>query len=191
MNCISGAHERPSTAPAPRSHRPSAVYGNADYQTGEPDDPQYKAEWGASHLALFVAWAVNHDLLSAKLRKPAAAVKARRARPLEWLFAHRDGRLAEADLTEAGTRFARYYYGTPAEGLRAGEGSYLQDFIATLKGGDDTALVEDSRENYDDLAPIIDQRHAAFIRRPQSGVKHYGIAHDSRITRTPSSNLPA
>jgi len=32
---------------------------------------------------------------------------------------------------------------------------------------------------------------AAFIRRLQSGVKRYGIAHDFRITRTPSSNLPA
>jgi hypothetical protein len=111
------------------------------------------------------AWAVNHGLLSAKLRKPATARKSRSTRPLDWLFAHPDGRLAEADFVEDGNRFARYYYGTPAEGLRAGERSYLQDFIATLKGGDDTALVEDSWENYGRLAPIIDQRYAAFICR--------------------------
>lgn len=165
MNCISGAHERSSAATAPRRQRRSSVYDNADYHMGEAEDPQSKAESGASHLGLFVAWAANHDLLSAKLRKPAAALKTRGTRPLEWLFAHCDGRLAEADLTEAGNRFARYYYGAPDEGLRVEDGSYLQDFIATLKRGDDTAVAEDSWENYDRLAPIIDQRYAAFIRR--------------------------
>ncbi len=165
MHCISGAHERPPAATASRPRGHSSVYDNADYHTRELEDAEANAEWGASHLGLFVAWAASHDLLSAALRKPAMALKARSTRPLDWLFAHRDGRLAEADLTEAGNRFARYYYGTPAEGLHAGEGSYLQDFIATLKGGDDTTLVEDSWENYDRLAPIIDQRYAAYIRR--------------------------
>ena len=165
MDCISGAHERPRAVLAARPHRSSTVYDNADYHTSEPEDPRSKAEWGATHLGLFVAWAANHDLLSARLRTPAAALKARSTRPLDWLSAYRDGCLAEADLTEAGNRFARQYYGTPADGPRAGEGSYLQDFIATLKGGDDTALVEDSWENYDRLAPIIDRRYAAFIGR--------------------------
>ena len=41
----------------------------------------------------------------------------------------------------------------------------MQDFIATLKAGDDMALVEDSWENYDRLAPIIDRRYAAFTGR--------------------------
>jgi hypothetical protein len=165
MDCISGAHERPPAASAPQPRGSSTVYDNADYHTSEPADAEANAEWGAAHLGLFVAWAANHDLLTAALRKPAAALKARSTRPLDWLFAHRDGRLAEADLTEAGNLFARYYYGTPTEGLRAGEGTYLEDFIATLKGGNETALVDDSWENYDRLAPIIDQRYAAFIRR--------------------------
>lgn len=56
-------------------------------------------------------------------------------------------------------------YGTPVDGLREGEGSYRHDFRATPKGGDHASLVEDSRENYDRIAPIIDRRYAAFLGR--------------------------
>ena len=76
----------------------------------------------------------------------------------------RDGALAEADLTDVGNRFARHYFATPADGLHDAPGSFLQDFIATLKAGNDDHSVDDSWENYARLAPVIDRRYADFLK---------------------------
>ncbi len=84
--------------------------------------------------------------------------------PFDWLWIERDGCLAEEDLTPEGNYFARAYYGTPDQGLRSGPGSYLQDFIDVLKGGDDEAFVEGSWTNYDRLKSMIEHRWTELER---------------------------
>lgn len=65
MDRICGAHEHPVAAAAPRQRSPSTPYDNADYHADEPEGPQSRAESGASHLGLVIAWIANHGLLRA------------------------------------------------------------------------------------------------------------------------------
>src|ERR1700722_19318519 len=71
-------------------------------------------ENGGTHIGIFLAWAILHEMVSDELRAVAGddliAVFERRMTGRTLLFQHLDGVLSEDDLNEQGNAFARHYY---------------------------------------------------------------------------------
>lgn len=107
---------------------------------------------------MYLAWVIGHGLDSAALRRLAGdgreAVLQRRISGRTLLLERLDGKFFEALLTPEGRAFTRGYYET---------NQYLQDYDAVL-GADLPTLyhVEDSWENFDRLAPVLDRRLAQW-----------------------------
>jgi hypothetical protein len=113
-------------------------------------------EAGATHIGMFMAWMILHELISEEHRKyhgdALAAVKARTMTGPTFVIDQLDCKLLDGDLSEAGNAFAAAYY----------ESQYVRDYMDTFGVDDSTAdyfcSVEDSWENFDKLARIIDRR---------------------------------
>lgn len=129
----------------------------------------------ATHVGVFLAWAVLHDLASDALLDGAAAeVAALRERGTTGarLVLARGGRLDGDDLTAVGDAFARAYYAgddpddTGDETDDGAGGLYLEDWVdAVVPTGDDPAdvyRVPDTWETYDLVAPLVDARFAQW-----------------------------
>lgn len=105
----------------------------------------------ATHIGLFVAWIILHDLWKGEASQAAAVAKVR-GRSMtgqQFLLRQCDGKLTSDDLTTAGAAFAERYY--PKQ--------YMKDYRRLLVGKlPSDYAVADSWENYDRLAEAIDKR---------------------------------
>lgn len=111
------------------------------------------AENGGTHIGMFLAWSLLHDLAGElHLDDGPGALEALRSRTCtcgEFLFDHCDGKFYEDDLSEVGNAFAEAYYA----------GQYADDYNDTLAAELPTIYhVEDTWENFDKLAPVLDRR---------------------------------
>lgn len=112
------------------------------------------------HIGVFLAWCVNHDLISVDLgsRHPdlLIKVKIREINGSDLLVKVAAGQLSEGLLSEAGRKFAKRYYQ-----------EYLQDYAEAL--GLDLAQayeVEDAWDAYDKVAPILTRRFRDSLASP-------------------------
>jgi hypothetical protein len=115
-----------------------------------PDDlPQ---ENGATHIGMFLAWAVGRDLAGDELRDEVAdeltALANRQLTPGAFVLRACDGKLTDEDLNEVGNAFAESYY----------EPGYLTDYAALFGGGAALYDVEDSWTTFDQVKPVLDRR---------------------------------
>lgn len=132
-------------------------------QEGFPKDLPEEA--AATHIGMFLAWAVNRDLVSIDLREHASdlldAVRERRMTGRALFLEACDYKLLDSNLNEAGNRFARWYYC---------EKGYMADYQQALTRSKPSRYhVEDTWENFDLIAPVIDQRFEnpdSFQRKP-------------------------
>jgi hypothetical protein len=115
-------------------------------------------ENGGTHIGMYLAWIIQRDLGSAVLRKYARdslpLLRERKITGCKLLFTELDEKFFGSLLTKVGKDFTRDYYETNC---------YIDDYEAVLGGTLPTLYhVEDSWDNYDKLAPIIDQRFSRW-----------------------------
>ncbi len=130
-------------------------YDRIDWHTGGDFPKELPSENGATHIGMFLAWAIVRNLESADLRARSGAeldaVRARRMTGRTLLLARCDGRLADADLCDEGNAFARDYY----QEVRYG---YLRDYAQTLAVGIESVYhVANTWEAFDQLLPLLDR----------------------------------
>ncbi len=119
---------------------------------------------GGTHIGMFLAWIILHDLIGADHRDDSVAeleaVRARRMSGRDFLVGQCDEKFWAADLNEEGQAFtASYYSGEHAKTY----GSYLEDYEKILTANlPSTYHVQDIWENYDRLAPAIDQAYGRW-----------------------------
>lgn len=149
----------------PKVHSPApepTTYDDAEFHSQTVSDAHLPARSGATHIGLFIAWAITRDLAadSSDTATDRAAVKGRTLTGTQFLMRNCDGKVMSTDLSEEGRAFADSYYSD----------RYLNDYERVLaKGLPSTYHVEDSWRSFETLAPIIDHRYAAWKkerRRP-------------------------
>jgi len=127
---------------------------NGDFPDGLPP------ENGATHIALFFAWILIHNLEGRVHRQRGVTgpleIRTRRQTAREYLMTRCRGRLCRRDLSKSGLAFTLWYYETSEKG---GNGQYYYDYSDTFKDYPTFYHVEDTWENYDRLAPMISTRY--------------------------------
>lgn len=117
-------------------------------------------EQGYVHIAMFVTWLVERDLLDAKwvarsgVQRAMAALEDRAETPCA-LRDMTDGRLASDMLSPEGQAFAGAYY--------APEYGYARDWRNAFGRRADRYDVPDEWATFDRIAPTIDRRYGAWV----------------------------
>jgi hypothetical protein len=114
---------------------------------------------GGTHIGMYLSWVVERGLGSATLNKYAREslplLGERKITGRQLLFSELDEKFSPSLLTKVGKDFTRAYYEETD--------CYFADYEATLGGALPTLYhVEDSWENYDRLAPVIDLRFSRW-----------------------------
>jgi hypothetical protein len=122
---------------------------------------------GGTHMAMFLAWLVLHDLgsdlFANELRGSLVALQSRTITPSRWLFSDCDEKFSSHLLSDEGNRFASAYY-ADAEKQHDGPGSYLRDYSETFPDAETLYHVPDSWRTYDKLDPVITSRFKDWRR---------------------------
>ena len=142
-------------------------YDRADFDYSTEADPLPKGH-AATHIGMFLAWAVLNNLESDLHRERSAQLLARlRRREItgRQLFEAMCGeRFSERDLTEEGNVFAQQYYVDEA-GQR---GPYFADYKKTLAAGLPSFWhVADTWDNYEKIAAVISRRYEEWKTPPR------------------------
>lgn len=133
------------------------AYDKADWHYGGDFPEGVPDENGGTHIGMFLAWAIMNGLEGELHREesPEAlfAVRARQMTGREFLFQECDEKFWDIDLNGEANEFAQYYYD--------GQSQYFEDYETTLAEGLPTMYhVENTWENYDRIATVIDRRFA-------------------------------
>lgn len=130
----------------------------ADWHYGGDYPKELPPENGGTHIGMYLAWIILRDLASAQLQKYARdslpLFRERKITGRQLLFSELDEKFTDSLLTKVGKEFTQAYYETNI---------YLEDYENVL-GGELPSLyhVADTWDNYDLLAPVIDQRFAGW-----------------------------
>jgi hypothetical protein len=114
---------------------------------------------GGTHIGMYLAWVVQRGLGSATLNKYAREslplLRERKITGRQLLFSELDEKFSLSLLTKVGKDFTRVYYDETE--------CYVVDYASTLGEGLPTIYhVEDSWQNYDRLAPVMDERFSRW-----------------------------
>lgn len=140
---------------------PPMKYDDASWHYGGDFPVGLPPEAGATHIAMFLAWAVLNGLAGEYHTNDAADELARLERrevtPTQWFIQACDEKFTDEDLDDQGNSFAATYY-SAGEGLHAADKSYLTDYCDKFPTANSLYEVEDSWASFDALAPIIASR---------------------------------
>jgi hypothetical protein len=124
-------------------------YGG-DFPSGLPDSA------GATHIGMFVAWAVLNGLAGPLHTEDATEelerLEGRSVTPGEWFLSVCDGKFTHHDLNDVGNQFALAYYEVE------GSGSYLDDYGQAFPETEVLYYVPDSWATFSVLEPLIRTR---------------------------------
>jgi hypothetical protein len=133
-------------------------YDDASWHYGGDFPSDLPADAGATHIAMFLAWALLHglagELHTDDLPETLQQLRQRAITPTEFFLRACDEKFTDEDLSDEGNAFAEHYY-------KSGDkwGNYLDDYAASLgQEGRSLYHVADTWENYDRLAPVIQKR---------------------------------
>ena len=127
-----------------------------------PDD--LPPEAGATHIGMFVAWALLHglagDIHVREFPEPFARLREHAITPGQFFLEACDGKFTDEDLSELGNRFAEHYY----EGGDAPD-HYFADYAATV-GAEPPSIyhVSDTWETYEQITLVIQKRFEEWLR---------------------------
>lgn len=112
-------------------------------------------ENGGTHIGMFLAWAIHRGLVSEELEEDAAgdveSIRERKLTGRALLWNHLDQGLCEDDLSDEGNAFAESYYVS---------NTYLKEYEKLFAKRYPTCYhVEDTWENFDLVATMIDKRY--------------------------------
>ncbi|QJW37941.1 hypothetical protein [Cellulosimicrobium protaetiae] len=142
-------------------------YDDASWHDGgEGYPPEAGPEAGATHIGMFLAWAVLGGHASEDLADDAAtevaALRDRVTTPGAFVREVCDGKLVDEDLDDVAAAFASAYYaGDEDDG-----GLYLEDYVDAVSPGDgepeDVYRVPDTWETYELVGPLVDARFSQW-----------------------------
>lgn len=125
----------------------------ADWHYGGDFPEDLPDENGGTHIGIYLAWIINNNLqgefLDEELPEALEEVRNRKITGRDFLINYHDEKFWEEDLSDEGLAFTEDYY----------SGEYNSDYEKTLAENLPSVYhVEDTWENYDKIAPIIDRR---------------------------------
>ncbi len=133
-------------------------YDDAEYFFLNFEGDELENEAGATHIGMFLAWAMLRGLASSELlaSEECEQLKARTTTGREVVVDWCDCKLFDSDLSPVGNGFASWYY----------ESQFLADY-AEVFGVSDASTdafcsVADTWANFDKLAPVLDRRFAQW-----------------------------
>ncbi len=138
-------------------------YDDATWHSGGDFPRDLPDEAGATHIGMFVAWALLSglagELHTEDFPEGLEALRTRSITPGAFLLAHCDGKFTDEDLTDTGNAFATAYFNLESAG-------YLNDYENIL-GASLPSLyhVSDSWHNFDLLKPTLDKRFSEWSTR--------------------------
>jgi hypothetical protein len=118
------------------------------------------AEKAATHIAMFLGWAISCDLIhQSHLDDPSAAwyvarIKTGERTAKDFLADMCRNRLTDADLAPPACEFATSYYSE----------RYLHDYARVFSEAPSVYDVEDTLDNLERIAVILDRRYAQYRR---------------------------
>ena len=117
---------------------------------------------------MFLCWMILRGHAGEEHQGDAAAVidplVRRELTPAAWFFKWCDGKFWSADLDEEGNKFASVYYAEEGQPYKA----FIDDYAAIFPEHPDTYSVPDTWENFDRLAPKIEERYLAWKKSSRS-----------------------
>ena len=134
-------------------------YDRADFDYSTEANPLPKGH-AATHIGMFLAWAVINELHSDFLRdhyeELLAKLRRREITGRQFFEAACSERFSERDLNEEGNAFAQHYY-VDETGKR---GAYFSDYKKVLTAGLPSFWhVANTWENYEKIAAVISRRY--------------------------------
>ena len=135
-------------------------YDDASWHYGGEFPKGLPRKNGATHIGMFLAWAIERDLAGDLHTKDdarmLALVKARKMTGARFLIECCDEKLTNDELNDEGDRFAQKYY----------EKTYFNDYWKVFGDEVDSLYeVRDTWTNYDRIKPVLDRRLDAWRRR--------------------------
>lgn len=135
--------------------RRSKKYDDASWHSGGNFPKDLPAKAGATHTGMFFAWALLSGLAAEDFPDDLSRLRDRRITPGAFFLAC-SGKFTDEDLNDEGNAFAAAYFDLQ-------KGKYITDYEATFgKDGPTLYHVADSWENYDRIAPLLDDRFKAW-----------------------------
>lgn len=135
-------------------------YDDAEFFFLNFETDELENEAGATHIGMFMAWIILHEMVSDWHREDdaeaIAKVKAREITGAQFVIDYLDCKLMDDDLSDLGNKFAASYYET----------GYYRDYMEAMgvdnETADDFCRVDDTWDNYAKIARIVDRRFDAF-----------------------------
>lgn len=161
-------------------------YDDAGWHYGGQFPADLPPEAGSTHIGMFLAWCLLHDLGAAEpvadVGGGAGQLRERTLTPGGFLRERCDEKFLDVFLDAEGNAFARAYYG----GADDDDPCYVRDYqeLFGVAGGD-VYRVPDTWESYDRLAGRVDQRHREWVAAGRPAVITGPGSHEgSRWRRT-------
>lgn len=127
-------------------------FDDASWHTEGEFPSDLPAKSGATHIGMFVAWAINRGQLDENLRKEALeefqAVRQHRLTGRDFVLRVLDGRLADEDLSLSVGQFASDYY----------DPNYYEDYLGLFPEVPSLYHVADTWQNYAKVERMLDRR---------------------------------
>jgi hypothetical protein len=131
-------------------------YDDASWHYGGKFPADLPPEAGATHTGMYLAWALLSGMAGdshiEEMPESLSGLRAREKTPGAFFLAMCDGKFTDEDLNELGNLFTSEYFDYE-------RGRYLADYESTLAQGlTELYYVQDSWQNYERLAPVLDAR---------------------------------
>jgi len=150
-----------------------AKYDDASWHYGGDYPAGLDHANAATHIGMFLSWCIHNNLISSfqleESTEDVAQVKNRSITGADFLITHCDEKFTDEDLTDTGNAFAADYYGDDTAFAQQ-FGSYLADYAALFDAKYEAEKkdlpsiyhIENTWQNYDLLAPVLNKRFAEW-----------------------------